>query len=129
MVGFVFFFFCKLSFSLNFLCLFVCLIYLVILVLVVLGLHCCTWVFSSCGEQGLPFIVVCELLTAVASLVAEHGLQQLQHAVSVSLQHVESSWTWDQTHVPCIGRQIPIHCTTGEVLIFCCDTSCIFIFY
>ena len=29
--------------------------------------------FSSCGERGLLF-VVCGLLTAVASLVAEHGL-------------------------------------------------------
>ena len=30
--------------------------------------------FSSCSEQGLPFIAVHGLLTAVASLVAEHGL-------------------------------------------------------
>ena len=30
--------------------------------------------FSSCGEQGLLFAVVCRLLIAVASLVAEHGL-------------------------------------------------------
>ena len=28
--------------------------------------------FSSCGEQGLLFIVVCGLLIALASLVAEH---------------------------------------------------------
>ena len=39
-----------------------------------LGLCCCTWAFSTCGEQGLLFIVVCGLLLAVASLVAEHGL-------------------------------------------------------
>ena len=32
------------------------------------------------------------------------------------LQHLESSWTRDQTHVPCIGRQILIHRTTREVL-------------
>ena len=40
------------------------------------------WVFvaarglflSSCGEQGLLFIVVCGLLIEVASLVVEHGL-------------------------------------------------------
>ena len=31
-------------------------------------------VFSSCGEQGLLFLVVCGLLIAVASLVVEHGL-------------------------------------------------------
>ena len=30
--------------------------------------------FSSCGERGLPFRVVHGLLTAVASLVAEHQL-------------------------------------------------------
>ena len=31
-----------------------------------LGLHRCTWAFSSCGERGL--------LIAVASLVVERGL-------------------------------------------------------
>ena len=40
-----------------------------------LGLCCCTWAFSSCGEQGLLFIVVRGLLIVVAFLVAEHGLQ------------------------------------------------------
>ena len=40
-----------------------------------LGLCCCTWAFSSCGEQGLFFIVVHRLLIAVASLVVEHRLQ------------------------------------------------------
>ena len=51
--------------------------------------------FSSCGERGPLFVVVCGLLIAVASLVAEHGLQarasvvvacgfqQLWHAGSV----------------------------------------------
>ena len=33
----------------------------------------------------------------------------------VAPQHVESSWTRDRTCVPCIGRQILIHCTTREV--------------
>ena len=31
--------------------------------------------FSSCGKQALLFVRVIGLLTAVASLVAEHGLQ------------------------------------------------------
>ena len=39
-----------------------------------IGLRCCAQVFSSCGEQGLLFVVVRGLLTAVASLVAEHRL-------------------------------------------------------
>ena len=38
------------------------------------GLCCCAQAFSSCGEQGLLFVVVRGLLIAVASLVAEHGL-------------------------------------------------------
>ena len=44
------------------------------LVLAALGLHCCAWVFSSCGEQGLLFVAVRGLLIAVAPLVAEHGI-------------------------------------------------------
>ena len=42
--------------------------------LAALGLRCCAWAFSSCGERGLLFVVVRGLLIAVASLVAEHGL-------------------------------------------------------
>ena len=45
------------------------------LFLAVLGLRCCTQAFSSCGEQGPLFLQVCGLLTAVASLAVEHGLQ------------------------------------------------------
>ena len=44
------------------------------LVLAVLGLRCCTWAFSSCGEWGLLFLAVRGLLIAVTSLVVEHGL-------------------------------------------------------
>ena len=44
------------------------------LFLAALGLCCCSWAFSSCGERGLLFVVVRGLLIVVASLVAEHGL-------------------------------------------------------
>ena len=44
------------------------------LFLAALGLHCCAWAFSICGEWGLLFVVVHGLLIAVASLVAEHRL-------------------------------------------------------
>ena len=47
--------------------------YFIYLFLAVLGLRCCTWAFSSCGERGLLFFMVRGLLIAVASLVAEHG--------------------------------------------------------
>ena len=49
-------------------------IYLIYLFLAALGLRCCLWAFSSCGERGLLFVVVHGLLIAVASLVAERGL-------------------------------------------------------
>ena len=54
--------------------LFYLLIYFIYLFLAALGLHCCTRAFSSCGEQGLLFVVVHGLLIVVASLVAEHKL-------------------------------------------------------
>ena len=49
-------------------------IHLFIYLLAALGLRCCARGFSSCGEQGLLFVAVRGLLTAVASLVVEHGL-------------------------------------------------------
>ena len=49
-------------------------IYFIYLFLAALGLHCCARAFSSWGERGLLFVAVRRLLTAVASLVAEHGL-------------------------------------------------------
>ena len=42
--------------------------------LAALGLRCCAQACSSFGEWELLFAVVRGLLTAVASLVAEHGL-------------------------------------------------------
>ena len=54
----------------------------------------------------------CSLCT-LECLLSSCGTQDL-----VSPQHVESTWTRDQTHVPCLGRQTPIHCLTREVLFF-----------
>ena len=45
------------------------------LFLAALGLCCCTWAFSSCGERGLLFVAVRRLLIEVASLVVGHRLQ------------------------------------------------------
>ena len=50
-------------------------IYLICLFLSALGLCCCGRAFSSCGERGLLFVAVRGLLIAVASPVAEQGLQ------------------------------------------------------
>ena len=48
---------------------------LINLFLAVLGLRFCARAFSSCGERGPLFIVVCGPLTIAASLVVEHRLQ------------------------------------------------------
>ena len=94
--------------------------------LAALGLRCCMRAFSSCGKWRLLFVTVRGLLTAVASPVAEHGLQahglqqlwhmaqqlwladsraqaqQLWHTGLVALRHVGSSRTRAQTCVPSI---------------------------
>ena len=49
-------------------------VYFIYLFLAALGLCCCVQAFSSCSERGLLFVAVRGLLTAVASLVVEHGL-------------------------------------------------------
>ena len=88
-----------------------------------LGLRCYVRAFSGCGEWGLLFVAVRGLLIAVASLVAEHGLQahrpqQLWRTGLVAPQHVGSSWTSARTRVSCIGRRILKHCTTREAPLF-----------
>ena len=77
----------------------------------ILGLQCCLGFCSGCSEQGLPFIVMCRLLPAMASLVAEHRPYRvwLSEVVVHGLRapwHVGSSWTRNQICVSCIGRQI-----------------------
>ena len=83
-----------------------------VLFLTTLRLHCCTMSFYSCGEPGPLFLVVCGLLVAVASLVAEHRLPQLQTMGLAALRHVGSS------PAPCTGRRIPTLWTTREVLYY-----------
>ena len=39
-----------------------------------LALCCYAWAFSSCGEWGIPLIVVLRLYIAVVSLIVEHRL-------------------------------------------------------
>ena len=128
--------FYRFNFFLNFIYLF----------LAALGLRCCAWAFSSCSERGMLFVVVRRLPVAVASLVAEHGLQacrlqqlwlagsrvqaqQLWRTGLVALRHVGSSRTRAQTHVPCIGRWILNHCATREVPIGLAFTFRLFIHF
>ena len=53
--------------------------------------------FSGCGKQGLFLIAVCRLLIAVASLVAEHGLQGTQASVIVA-RGLSSCSSWAPEH-------------------------------
>ena len=93
------------------------------------------WVFVALRRLSLAAVNQsyspsrCGLLIAVASLVdrwlSVPGLQELQQAASVVVPwHVESSWTRDQTHVPCIGRHIPIHSATRAVPSSTSDAGC-----
>ena len=52
--------------------------FLINLFLATLGLPCCMWAFSSCGERGLLFVVVHGLLIVVASLVATNNKKKFQ---------------------------------------------------
>ena len=74
------------------------------LFLAVLGLCCC---------MDFSLVVLCRLLIATASLVAEHEpcaqAKELRCTGWVALQHVGSSWTRDRTQISCIGRQIHYH--------------------
>ena len=71
--------------------------------LAVLGLHCCSWAFSSCSEWGLLSSLVRGLPVAVTSLVVEH---RLSSTGSVVLAHGLSCFTAcgifpDQESNPC----------------------------
>ena len=102
--------------------------FLILLFLAALGLPCCVQAFSSCGKQGLFFIVVHELLIRWFLLLWSTGsrcmgfiscgmwAQELWHMGLVAPRHVESSQIRDWTHVPCVGRQVLIPHATREVL-------------
>ena len=92
-----------------------------------LSLRCCAG-YSLVVESWGYSSAVRGLLTAVASLVAEHGLQGAGFrswcAGFVALRRVGSPWTRDRTRVPCIGRQILNHWTTREVLLIFLVSPC-----
>ena len=88
------------------------------LFMVVLGLRCYAWAFSSCSEQGYS---PCRAQASPRSGFSCWGAralgaqaQQLRRMGLAALRHVGSSQTRDWTHVPCISRQILNHWTTRE---------------
>ena len=76
---------------------------LFIYVLAVLGLRCCVWGFSSCGERGPLFLEASLIWSTALALVA--------------LQHVESSGPGIEPVSPVLAGSL-IYCTTKEVLPF-----------
>ena len=62
---------------------------------------CTTW------TQNLWLMSIGQQLWLTSSRALTH---QLWHMNLVALWHVESFWMRDQTHVPCIVRQLLIHC-------------------
>ena len=68
--------------------------------------------YSSCMGFSLQWLILWILDSRA------FGLQQLWCMGLVTSQHVESSWTRDQTCVPCIGRWILNHLTTRKVLFY-----------
>ena len=67
--------------------------------------------FSRCRAQALG----CMGFRSSSTSALECLFKQLWCRGLVAPRHVESSRTRHQIHVPCIGRQIPVHCTTREV--------------
>ena len=100
---------------------------LIFLFLAALSLHCCAWPFSSCGEPrllprcgarashcgGISGCRAWPLEDAGSSSCGSQALawdQELWCMGLAAQQHIRSSWTSNQTCVPCIGRQILFFC-------------------
>jgi len=109
--------------------------FIFIYLLAVLGFCCCAGFSPVVMSRGSSLVVVCGLLTVVASPVADHGLWSEWDSVvavyghcstgsvvvahgSVVPQHVRSSRTVDRTCVFCIGRWILYQWATREAPIF-----------
>ena len=82
-----------------------------------MGPGCCAWAFSSCVEGG-PLSSCGEQASHCAGFSC-YRIQTLGHMGFSSCCYQgmwdPSSQTRHQTHVPCIGRQMPNHWTTREV--------------
>ena len=72
-------------------------IFYLFIYLAALGLRCCARAFSSCNEWGLLFVVVCGLLTAVASLCSGAQAPGTRAAVVVA-RGLSSCGLWALEH-------------------------------
>ena len=95
-----------------------------------IGLRCCSrlslvvmrqgYLLSQCSGFSLRWLLLLQRTGSrhAGFMSFRAWTQQLWHRGLAALWHVGSSQTRDQTHVPCIDRQILNHWTTREVLIF-----------
>ena len=91
-------------------------------ILTVLSLHCCAQAFSGCSGQELLIVAVCRLLIPWLLLLQSTGsrvrAQYSWRTGLVTLRHVGSSQTRNQTCVPCSGRRILNQGNSNVTLIF-----------
>ena len=73
----------------------------------------CTGSSLLCTGAWASIVAACGLSTCRLRAL-EPWAQWLLCMGLDALQHVEFSWARDWTQVPCNGRQILIHCTTGK---------------
>ena len=70
--------------------------------------------FRAQARGAWASVAVAGGLRSYASRALEHWLSSCGVWALIAPRHAESSWTRDQTHVPCTGRWTVIHCTTRE---------------
>ena len=70
---------------------------IIIIILAALGLCCCTGFSPVAASRGYSLVAVPGLLSALASLVAEHRLQGMQ-APGVVAQGLSSRGSWALEH-------------------------------
>ena len=75
----------------------------------------CCWTFSGCSKGGTPQLVRVGISLWGLFHCGARALSVLWCTAPVSPRHVESSWTKNQTGVPCTGRQTCNHRTTREI--------------
>ena len=78
-------------------------------------LRCGAWAPHRCGPSCCGAWALDKQLWPAGSRAQA---QQLWHTGLIVPRHVGYSQTRARTRVPCIGRQIPNHCTTREALNF-----------
>ena len=92
---------------------------ILLIYLTLLGFRSCVGFSLAAVSGGYSLVSVCGLLIPVASFAVEHrlwvhGLQQLCYEGFDAPWHVESFQSRDRPQIPCTGKWILNHYTTGE---------------